>query len=190
MAIRPLGGLSEEYLAICIDSSERFFQQKKFGIAIPGIGRDEVLNLQIILPSSEEQKRIIERVHGLLRICNVLEQKLEDAKRVAERLVGAAASALTGIVFKQEEDEPVKAPQTELISPLRLGIPPDLKALAPLATLLSHQNGEMAAHDLWQRFGGEIDAFYAELKAEVAQGWIQEPVMGMVREVSNEAIGT
>lgn len=29
--------------------------------------------------------------------------------------------------------------------------------------------------DLWQRFGGEIDAFYAQLKIEVAHGWIDDP---------------
>lgn len=31
------------------------------------------------------------------------------------------------------------------------------------------------ARDLWQRFGGEIDAFYVQLKTEVAHGWIVEP---------------
>ena len=34
----------------------------------------------------------------------------------------------------------------------------------------------MNANDLWQRFGGEIDAFYAQLKTEVVRGWIAEPV--------------
>ncbi len=33
----------------------------------------------------------------------------------------------------------------------------------------------MSARDLWQRFGGEIDAFYAQLKIEVQHGWIDDP---------------
>ena len=76
----------------------------------------------------------------------------------------------------------MKAPQTELVAPLRLDTPPDVKAQAPLATILARHNGEMAARDLWQRFGGEIDAFYAQLKAEVAHGWIAEPAVAQVRE--------
>ena len=40
----------------------------------------------------------------------------------------------------------------------------------------------MAARDLWQRFGGEIDAFYAQLKTEVAHGWIAEPDVAQMRE--------
>lgn len=41
--------------------------------------------------------------------------------------------------------------------------------------ILARHNGEMQAKDLWQRFGGEIDVFYAQLKTEVAHGWIVEP---------------
>ena len=40
----------------------------------------------------------------------------------------------------------------------------------------------MSTRDLWQRFGGEIDAFYAQLKTEVAHGWIQEPTVAEMRE--------
>ncbi len=76
----------------------------------------------------------------------------------------------------------MKAPQTELIAPLRLGTAPDIKAQAPLATTLARHNGEMSAKDLWQRFGGEIDAFYAQLKTEVARGWILEPTPAEMRE--------
>lgn len=76
----------------------------------------------------------------------------------------------------------MKIPQTELIAPLRLGTAPDIKAQAPLATILARHHGEMAAKDLWQRFGGEIDAFYAQMKTEVAHGWILEPAVAQVRE--------
>jgi type I restriction enzyme S subunit len=45
----------------------------------------------------------------------------------------------------------------------------------------------MPARDLWQRFGGEIDAFYAQLKTEVAHGWIAEPGVAEVREKHAES---
>ena len=115
-------------------------------------------------------------------VCDKLESQLRHCNEVAARLSVAAVAILTGIAIEQQEDEPVKAPQTELIAPLRLGPPPDVKAQAPLATLLTRHNGEMSARDLWQRFGGEIDAFYAQLKTEVAHGWIQEPAVAEMRE--------
>ena len=76
----------------------------------------------------------------------------------------------------------MKAPQTELVAQLRLSQPPDVKAQAPLALLLARHHGEMTAGDLWQHFGGEIDAFYAQLKSEVTRGWIAEPSIAVVRE--------
>jgi type I restriction enzyme, S subunit len=81
----------------------------------------------------------------------------------------------------------VKVPKTELIAPVRLGRDPNVRASAPLASILAHNSGEMSAGDLWRRFGGEIDAFYAQLKAEVAHGWIAEPEAAVMREAQNDS---
>ena len=183
MAIRSLGDMDGDYLSICIDSAERSFQEQKFGIAIPGIGREEVLGLQTLLPSIEEQSRIVKRVTDLMRFCDALESQLREAQKLAERLCIASVGSLTGITSEQEKEEPMKAPKTELIAPLRLGTPPSIKEQAPLAAMLAHQNSEMAAKDLWQRFGGEIDAFYAQLKLEVEKGWILEPEVAKMRQM-------
>ncbi len=82
----------------------------------------------------------------------------------------------------------MKAPQTELIALLRLGQTPNVKIQAPLASLLARNKGEMSASDLWQRFGGEIDAFYAQLKTEVSHGWIEEPGVAEVREKHTDTV--
>jgi len=182
MAVRALRGVDRSYLSICIDAAEQHFQSQKFGIAIPGIGRDEVLKLEVLLPSLAEQRRIVATVAELMRLCDELESHLQEAVRTAGRYAVSAVASLTGIAIKQDEDTAVKAPQTELIAPLRLATAPDVKAQAPLATILARHEGEMAARDLWQRFGGEIDAFYAQLKTEVAHGWIAEPKPAQVRE--------
>jgi type I restriction enzyme S subunit len=80
----------------------------------------------------------------------------------------------------------VKAPETDLIAPLQLnGTPLPANAKAPLARLLADHadgRGEMSARDLFQRYGRDIDAFYAQLKREVAHGWIAEPRVAEVRE--------
>ena len=46
---------------------------------------------------------------------------------------------------------------------------------APLAELLTQQKGSLPAKSLWQQSGLTIDAFYHQLKTEIAQGWIAPP---------------
>jgi type I restriction enzyme S subunit len=122
-----------------------------------------------------------------MRFCDVMEQQLNRSLQVAEKLAVASVASLTGITIEQDE-EPMKAPQTDLIMPLRLRNSPDIKAQSPLATILARNHGEMSAKDLWQRFGGDIDAFYAQLKTEVAQGWILEPAPAVMREKTADVV--
>ena len=136
----------------------------------------EILNSVLIpVPPVSEIKRILEKVRGINLLCDRLKSDRLKALELGRDLSVAAVATLTGITTEQEEKTSVKAPQTELLAPLRLGVPPDAKVQAPLATLLARHNGEMSARDLWQRFGGEIDAFYAQLKIEVAHGWVDDP---------------
>ena len=146
-----------------------------------GLSAGRLKTIMIPLPPLAEQQRIVQRVEYLMGICDLLELQLRNAKKMAGRFVNSATQVFTGLTVEPEE-EPMKAPQTELIALLRLGKTPDIKAQAPLATLLARHNSEMSAKDLWQRFGGEIDAFYAQLKTEVAQGWIAEPAPAEMRE--------
>lgn len=68
----------------------------------------------------------------------------------------------------------MKPPKTEVVTALRVSKKPKKPDAAPLATLLSKQNAEASAKTLWQLSGLEIDAFYRQLKTEMANGWIEE----------------
>lgn len=153
------------------------------------VSRQVIHELPIPLPPRRVQEAVMEKLAHLNELCDSLKEQLRAATTNAKRLSSAAVAILTGITVEQEKEVPVKAPATELIAPLRLGTSPDVKAQAPLATLLVRHNGEMSARDLWQRFGGEIDAFYAQLKIEVAHGWIAEPAVAEVREKATDTAG-
>ena len=152
------------------------------------VSRQVIHELPVPLPSLQVQERVLKALDRLTKFCDVLEQQAVYRMKLSAQLSATTVSVLTGITIQQEEDAPVKAPQTELIAPLRLGIAPDIKAQAPLATMLARHNDEMSAKDLWQRFGGEIDAFYAQLKTEVAHGWILEPAPAEMREKQADAV--
>lgn len=147
---------------------------------LASINMTQLRSFPMPIPPLDEQRRILSKLDALTDQASVWREQLERKQSLASLFAGATVSVFTGITTDPQE-EPMKAPQTELISPVRLGQAPDIKALAPLATLLARHNGEMSARDLWQRYGGEIDAFYAQLKTEVAHGWIVEPAGAEMR---------
>lgn len=157
------------------------------GMTVKHLRVGGVEDLVVPVPPKAEQDQIVAIVDALFSMCDLYAGQLARKQRIATHLVASAVSSLTGLTIEQEE-EPMKAPQTELIALLRLGTAPDIKAQAPLATLLARHHGEMRAKDLWQRFGGEIDAFYAQLKTEVAHGWILEPAPAEMREKPADAV--
>ncbi|MBK8317464.1 MAG: restriction endonuclease subunit S [Betaproteobacteria bacterium] len=165
------------------DLARTYYKERATGTSdsMRNVSRQVIHELPIPLPSLKVQERVLLALSRLLRYCDSLEQQAASRMRLSAQLSASAVASLTGIAIEQEE-EPMKAPQTELIAPLRLGAAPDIKAQAPLATILARHHGEMSAKDLWQRFGGEIDAFYAQLKTEVAHGWILEPAPAEMRE--------
>jgi type I restriction enzyme S subunit len=184
--------INPRFVALCLSAGEpgRIVERLKSGMADSqmNISQDKLRSITIPLPPIEEQQRILTKIEAFMTVVDAYSERLRKSERLAEQVATVAVSALTGIAIEQEE-ESMKAPQTELIAPLRLGAAPDIKAQAPLATILARHNGEMSAKDLWQRFGGEIDAFYAELKTEVAHGWILEPARAEMREKQADLVG-
>ncbi|WP_337178548.1 restriction endonuclease subunit S [Hydrogenophaga borbori] len=173
-----------EYLLFCLEHDYFSGRLARYytGATIKHLTGKALADYSIPLPPIAEQHRILEAAGAMSSVVATLRDQSLAARRCGELYAAAAVSALTGITIEQDEDTAVRAPQTELVAPLRLAVAPDVKAQAPLATILARHEGEMAARDLWQRFGGEIDAFYAQLKTEVAHGWIAEPEPAQVRE--------
>ncbi|MBN1049304.1 restriction endonuclease subunit S [Clostridium botulinum] len=79
--------VNEKYIKYILIMSKNVFQDKKVGIAIPGISRDDILYLNIGLPPLEEQKRIVEKVDSLMSLCDELEKKIEKQKEYSNRLM-------------------------------------------------------------------------------------------------------
>lgn len=152
------------------------------GMTAKGIKAAKLKQILLPIPPKEEQERILFIVYALMEVCNELANQLSTKARTAKQLAATSISALTGINTTQKE-EPLKVPKTELVAPVILGPnKPNNKDAAPLAALLARHSGQMNANDLWQRFGGEIDAFYAQLKTEVAHGWLAEPIEAEMRQ--------
>ncbi|SUX29401.1 restriction endonuclease subunit S [Chromobacterium vaccinii] len=168
MLIRLFGELFSNRFLIYVIQSPSFqkrLQALAVGMTVKHINVGDVENLVLPVPPKADQERIVAIVDGLFRMCDHYADQLSRKQRIALNLTVCAVSSLTGIAIEQEE-EPMKAPQTVLIAPLRLGVAPDIKVQAPLATILARHSGEMGANDLWQHWGLDktIDEFYSQLK--------------------------
>lgn len=86
MAIRPIL-INNSYILTILKNSKQFFQNQKVGIAIPGISRDDILNLVIGLPPIEEQDRIVSKANSLMALCDKLERSIEESKNSSEMLM-------------------------------------------------------------------------------------------------------
>ncbi|MFH0998975.1 MAG: restriction endonuclease subunit S [Pseudomonadota bacterium] len=89
MAIRVTGA-DPEFVYVVVKRAAEHFQNSKTGIAIPGIGRKEVLGLKVVLPPLAEQKRIVAKVDGLMALCDRLEAQQQERDTRHAALASAA----------------------------------------------------------------------------------------------------
>lgn len=185
MLIRLFSDLFSNRFLLCVIQSPSFqsrMNEAAIGMTVKHLRVGGVEDLVVPVPPKAEQDQIVAIVDALFGMCDRYADQLSRKQRIASNLATSAVASLTGIAVAPEE-EPMKAPQTDLIAPLRLGSVPDIKAQAPLATILARHNGEMRAKDLWQYWGLDkpVDEFYSQLKIEVAHGWVVEPVVLRLR---------
>ncbi|MBC7618730.1 MAG: restriction endonuclease subunit S, partial [Candidatus Saccharibacteria bacterium] len=93
MAIRPVI-LDSKFLMVVLQTMALHFQEKSVGIAIPGIGREDVMYAQIGLPPLAEQARIVTRVAQLRRLCADLRQRLSASQSTQAHLAEALVENL------------------------------------------------------------------------------------------------
>lgn len=185
MRIRVAKALDVDFihLAMSAEPLRNFLRDRATGTAgtMPKINHGTLKSLPIPIPPAAEQQQIVARVRQLMAIVDRLEQKLNDKQTTAESFARAAVAAITSNEIT--ENERMKPPKTEVVTALKLGKKPKKAEAALLATLLSEQKAEASAKTLWQLSGLEIDAFYRQLKTEMANGWITEPEKAFVKEV-------
>lgn len=79
--------INSEFVYLVLKASSTKFLESAKGIAIPGISREDVLNLVVALPPLSEQKRIVEKTNELMALCDDLEKTAEQSKWESEKLI-------------------------------------------------------------------------------------------------------
>ena len=92
MAIRANSRTTSKFIVLCLRNAEPYFQKLSRGIAIPGISREDVMNLPITLPPLAEQERIVARVDELMGWCDRLEEQLRMREELRQLWLSTSAS--------------------------------------------------------------------------------------------------
>jgi type I restriction enzyme S subunit len=175
-AICALDGIPpmQGYLKLLLEKQYDEMRSLSAGGAQPNLNVQKIKELFVPLAPLAEQRRIVAKVDELMALVDQLEAQQQERNKLAEAFAKACVASFTGTTHL-ERPEKMKAPKTELVSVVTLGkkSKPDAKAL--LAKLLSQHKGTLPAKSLWQQSGLTIDAFYQQLKSEIAQGWIARP---------------
>ena len=134
--------INPRFVALCLSAGEpgRIVERLKSGMADSqmNISQDKLRSITIPLPPIEEQQRILEKIEAFMIIVDAYSERLSKSERLGEQVAAVAISAITGITIEQEEEESMKAPQTELIASLKLGTAPGIKDRSLLATNNKH----------------------------------------------------
>ncbi len=83
--------ISKKFLVIILKSNlfQDLVKEKINQGAQPNIGKEKIDNLQIPLPPLSEQRRIVEKVDALMRVCNELELRIKENKESSEQLMNS-----------------------------------------------------------------------------------------------------
>lgn len=176
--------LMNEWVELVFNSNvgrDYFAEASKQTTNLASINMTQLRSFPMPIPPVSEQVAILQKVKALLSLCTEIEWQKRESQNIAQMLASSAVASVTGIQI--EDKHKMKAPKTELVSTLRIGVSPKNKELAPLTTILVRNQGELPAKELWNSSGLEIDAFYQQLKTEMAKGWIVQPEVAYVQEV-------
>lgn len=166
MAIQVLKG-PIEFVKIILDVSSEDFKKNATGL-IPGIDRNEVLDLIVNLPPITEQFKIVEEVTQFNIICDKIEQQIAISRGKAKDLFNSALINLLGDEQNMLENESPKESNDSIGKRKRIFNNESL--LMDLVEILN-KNGKIHAEDLWKMsiFKDNIDDFYAELKIQIEE---------------------
>ncbi len=161
--------LEKMFLFYLLKSHYNHFQASGVGIAIPGLSRSDLLELDVRLPPLAEQKRIVEKVDRLMAFLDELEARQKERDRVQVAFSGAALSKLTEV--QEPPQFAINLNRVKGHFDLIVKTPADVKKvretilqLAVMGKLVPQDANDEPASELLKRIAKEKETLIAEGK--------------------------
>lgn len=155
------------------------------------VSRQLILNMPVTLPPLNEQRSIVVKVEKLLALCEYLNETLKKFNIIKQKL---SIALLESVLHDEsvgkitvEKKEPSRTTKNLTISiEINLSMGKDILN-TKLAKILGINGGTMEAKELWKASAlKNIDEFYALLKQEIEDGFIQEPDIAELKLVETD----
>ena len=157
-----------------------YYKNHATGIFIQSVSRQILLNMPVPLPPLIEQKFIVQKIENLLSLCDDLERLFKQYNSIQEKI----SIALIEAIIDDKSEIKITTLMKELNREAKKHLSILIKLISPmnkntintkLAKILKLNGGQMEAKELWKASKLGIDEFYALLKQEIDDGFIQEP---------------
>lgn len=102
-ACTPYPGVFNRYLLLLLKALRPNFISQGAGGAQPNISREKIIETPVLLPPTEEQKRIVDKVTELMLLCDQLELLVSGEREEHDRLVATILSLLTSASSDSEQ---------------------------------------------------------------------------------------
>ena len=91
LVLHPAQAIFPDYLAMFIGAprTRQYLNSASVGTTMQNLNQRILLDLEVVVPPFEEQRRIVTKVDGLMAVCDELERSLEAAQAVRTRALEA-----------------------------------------------------------------------------------------------------
>jgi type I restriction enzyme, S subunit len=178
--------IEKEWIELIFNSSvgrQYWARAAKQTTNLASINMTQVRSFPVPVPSHEEQQRILYKLERLLSICDELTVKIREFQKIQENFSKAAIysilhSETNGNIMVEEKQE-TKPPERQIKIEIILASSVKNNLVnTTLAEILKTNGGKMEARELWRASKlKDIDDFYALLKQEIEDGFIEEPAI-------------
>ncbi len=183
MIVRPyqieLGNFFYKYLTSPFGRTQIF--RFNNGSAQPNLSANSVKLYAFPCPPINEQHRIVAKIDQLMKLCEKLKVRLQEAQSIQLNLADAIVYEVTGEPVKILADAGVNANSMKITTILSLH-QEEFEDSAVIAPIIRELGGSADAKDVWSKTKMSLPEFYAQLKIEIDAKLIIKPVSAEFKE--------
>ncbi|SNC71988.1 restriction endonuclease subunit S [Polynucleobacter victoriensis] len=173
-ACTPYPGIFNRYLLLLLKALRPYFIGQGAGGAQPNISREKIIDTPVLIPPTEEQIRIVDKVSELMLLCDQLESLTFSESKHHERIVYSMLNSLTrssNVDDRNLKWRSVNENFDNLFTSIKSieALKESLSELAIMGMLTSKNNSDQPVDELLENISKEREDFLTKRRAAGGQ---------------------